>query len=95
MRAEIDGQNINSDADFHAAISSALPFPAFYGKNLDALWDVLTGMLERPVLLVWKNSSASEAVMPERFKQIIEVLRAAESADREAGLTGRFELVLE
>lgn len=95
MRAEIDGQHINSDADFHAAILRALPFPKFYGKNLDALWDVLTGMLERPVLLVWKNSAASEAAMPERFGQIIEVLRAAEAADREAGLTDRFELVLE
>lgn len=95
MRVEIDGSEIKSDADFHAALISALPIPTFYGRNLDALWDVLTSMLERPVLLVWKRSAASRAAMPERFERIVDVLREAEKRDREAERKDRFELLLE
>ncbi len=42
----IDGSNINTAADFHEALSAALSFPAWYGKNLDALYDCLTELSE-------------------------------------------------
>jgi ribonuclease inhibitor len=95
MHAELDGKQIASDADFHSAIAAALPFPHFYGRNLDALSDVVTGMLERPIVLIWKNSKISSAAMPERFDAIVQVLQDAEHRDRQDGRSDRFELRLE
>ena len=33
----LDASSWSSEADFHAAISEALDFPSYYGRNLDAL----------------------------------------------------------
>lgn len=38
--------------DFHAVIKSSLDCPDYYGRNLDALWDVLTGYIETPSRLM-------------------------------------------
>lgn len=42
MRYEIDLQNVRTREAFHDRIVQALPCPAFYGRNLDALYDILT-----------------------------------------------------
>ena len=38
----IDCGAMETKADFHTALASALAFPAHYGNNLDALYDCLT-----------------------------------------------------
>ncbi len=43
MRYEIDLQNVGTREAFHDLIVQTLPCPAFYGRNLDAFYDVLTG----------------------------------------------------
>ena len=96
MIAEIDGRQIQSEVDFHVAIAQALGFASYYGNNLDALWDSLSSDVERPVLLVWSNSSLSQAAMPTDFDRIVGVLRNAERQDAEWGLPAeeRFKLEL-
>ncbi len=42
----IDCANIQSPQALHGALREALSFPAWYGNNLDALHDCLTGMQE-------------------------------------------------
>ena len=37
----IDCSTVESKADLHAALASALSFPDHYGNNLDALYDCL------------------------------------------------------
>ena len=44
MRGELDGRNITTCFAFHALIREALRFPAWYGGNLDALYDCLTDL---------------------------------------------------
>ena len=44
MEITIDCGLIESKAGFHKAVAKALDFPAWYGKNLDALYDCLTGV---------------------------------------------------
>lgn len=94
MNIEIDGNNIKTEAEFHTAISGALSFSPHYGKNLDALFDILSGDVERPVVLVWKNSPISKASMGDVFDRIVNVLRRIESQDVEWGLEEIFELQL-
>jgi ribonuclease inhibitor len=94
MNTEIDGINIKTEAEFHAAISRALSLPARYGRNLDALFDVLSGDVERPIVLVWKNSSISESSMGDVFERIVNVLRKIERQDIEWDLDEIFELRL-
>ena len=95
MDVEIDGSRIASEADFHREFSAAFMLPAHYGANLDALWDVLSTDVERPVHLVWRNAKTSRAAMPEKFEVISALLRDAEKQDIDRGWLGRFTLSLE
>lgn len=95
MLKTLEGKEIKSEMDFHVAIAGALDFPRHYGKNLDALWDVMARDVERPVTLVWRNSEASRAALGERFETIVGVLRRAEQQDLDSGWDERFELRLE
>ncbi len=38
--------------DLHSEIKEKLELPEWYGNNLDALWDMLTGFIETPVNIV-------------------------------------------
>ena len=46
----LDGSNMTSRTAAHAEIARALSFPEYYGGNLDALWDMITGMHAEVVL---------------------------------------------
>ena len=41
-RLVIDGKSIKTKDDLYASVSQQLPLPSWFGKNLDALYDVLT-----------------------------------------------------
>ena len=51
----MDCENITTSAQLHMAISQALAFPEYYGKNLDALFDCLTEICDDTelILLNW------------------------------------------
>ena len=43
----------------HKILKEKLELPDYYGENLDALWDCLTGGIELPVCIKWSNYKAS------------------------------------
>lgn len=51
----IDGQDFKNEQEFHKLIKLKLGLPDYYGENLDALWDCLTGEIELPTSIVWVN----------------------------------------
>ncbi|HEY2582962.1 MAG TPA: barstar family protein [Mucilaginibacter sp.] len=55
MEVIIDGDAIKSIEDFHIQIKNALDAPDYYGKNLDALWDILTAYVDVPLKIIWIN----------------------------------------
>ena len=65
--------------------------PNWYGKNLDALWDVLTGMVERPLKITWINSEESKKRLP-RYEKIISLLQEVEEEDKRIGMKEFFTL---
>lgn len=56
----LDGQEFASSAELHQQLKDKLHLPDFYGGNLDALWDCLTGAIKLPLELKWTNYRISE-----------------------------------
>ncbi len=74
-RCTLQGKSIGSVEEFYDQISRRLGFPAHFGRNLDALWDVLTTDVKGPVKIVWKNSASSKDSLGKDFERISALLR--------------------
>lgn len=74
-RCVLDGKSVRSLDRFYGEISGQLAFPVHFGRNLDALWDVLAADIEGPVELVWENPESSREAMGEDFDRVLAVLR--------------------
>jgi ribonuclease inhibitor len=94
MTIVVDGRSISSEADFHLQIAAALDL-SYYGRNLDALWDLLSGGVDRPLTILWTDSSGSKDRLGAVFDAIIRVFEKAKAQDERWGLAERFEYVLE
>ena len=46
MKYEIDLMNVTTKSQFQELIQKSIPCPDYYGRNLDALYDVLTEYCE-------------------------------------------------
>jgi len=56
----LDGSKLKTIKDFHTEIRFILGLPDYYGENLDALWDCLTGWIQTPITLIWINFDVGE-----------------------------------
>lgn len=50
-------RDIRTLAQLYDELERQLTFPPHFGRNLDALWDVLTGEVEGPFEIVWEDSA--------------------------------------
>ncbi|REG22177.1 barstar family protein [Roseateles depolymerans] len=82
MHLIIDGSIIESEEDLHNAIADGLNLPSWYGKNIDALWDALTGMVGRPLKITWINADQSKRRLP-RFEKYLSLLQEVAEQDRQ------------
>lgn len=90
MDVVIRGEEIVSEMDFHQQLAAALDAQEFYGFNQDALWDLLSAGVERPVVLVWRNAQISKMNMGASFEGIIEVLERVKHQDEGFGWKDKF-----
>ena len=60
MVYEIDLTGLRDRAELHTRLREALPLPAWYGNNLDALHDAL-GEMEVPLELIFRNAAGADA----------------------------------
>ena len=63
MRYEVNLDGINCKEQFHKRVEETIPCPEHYGKNLDALYDVLTEYGEQ-TQIVWKHFQDFLQTMP-------------------------------
>jgi len=59
----LPGREIRSLEEFYDVISQRLSLPKHFGRNLDALWDVLTTDVKGPVKIIWEESAVSREAM--------------------------------
>jgi RNAse (barnase) inhibitor barstar len=78
MTLLLDGSEMASEDDFHDAVTAASGVE-FYGRNLDALWDLLVGLVDPPIEIRWTNAESSRAAIGERFDRIVAVIRNAQA----------------
>jgi len=76
MEIEIDCSLVKNEADFHNLLADKLAFPNFYGKNLDALYDILRER-DESMLVVFMNSSNLKPALGDRYEKFIKVLEDA------------------
>ncbi len=77
-RYTLDGNKIGSLADFYDRISSLMKLPAHFGRNLDALWDVLATDIEGPFEINWTHADNSRKLMGKDFDRVVKLLRELE-----------------
>jgi ribonuclease inhibitor len=76
MKIVIDGNTISNEDEFHKILAKKLNFPDWYGRNLDALLDLITdgyGELE----IEWVNADISRKKLS-RYGKIITLFRELE-----------------
>jgi RNAse (barnase) inhibitor barstar len=76
---------VMSKAQALDAIGAALNFPAWYGRNLDALHDCLTDLSWQPTgehVLIWTGHRQLEIADPDGYRAILEVLDAGTNPNR-------------
>jgi ribonuclease inhibitor len=74
----LDGNKIQSLADFYDRISSLMKLPAHFGRNLDALWDVLATDVEGLFEIEWTHADNSRKLMGKDFDRVVKLLRELE-----------------
>ncbi len=74
-KVKLAGKSIRSLDEFYDEIAKKLRFPDYFGRNLDALWDVLTTDVKGPVELAWEDSEVSKNSMGKDFEKVAALLR--------------------
>ena len=75
MEIYIDFLTIGDYEDFYAQLKEKLTLPEYFGDNLDALYDVITGELEMPLHIEFVNMSVEQL---EIFEDLLTTLEDAE-----------------
>ncbi|MCD8025736.1 MAG: barstar family protein [Clostridiales bacterium] len=65
--------------EVHQIIQEKLELPEWYGKNLDALWDAITGIMYVPasIKIIYKPKNKASSELKNEICKIIEVLKEA------------------
>lgn len=71
----IDFTDIGDYEDFYTQLKEKISLPEYFGDNLDALYDVITGELEMPLHLEFVNLTVDQL---ETFEDLLTTLEDAE-----------------
>ena len=69
----LKGEKIRSVSDLHKELKEQLELPDYYGENLDALWDCLTGWVGMPLLIEWKNVEKSRIYLGDQAEAYLQL----------------------
>ena len=78
MRVELDGRNMTDRSATHDYLARELRFPDYYGRNLDALYDLLTGC-SQPLEIVISNTEAIKSQLGIYGSTLLQTFQEAEN----------------
>lgn len=91
MIAVLDGKKMTSREALHPYLQKQLHLPAHYGKNLDALWDILTEKHESLIIVFLNVDDALDSL----GEYGLGLLRLFQDADHtNANITLRYQIPL-
>lgn len=73
----IDFSDINDIAEVHLMLKEKFNFPEWYGENLDALWDMLTGYIE-PCIVEFKGFETVSEDIRDYLQDVLGIFLEAE-----------------
>jgi ribonuclease inhibitor len=79
-RCTLNGRAIRSLDDLYDQLSARLSLPEYFGRNLDALWDILSTDIAGPFEIVWKHADDSKQSMSKDFDRAVRLLQELEHA---------------
>lgn len=82
-RYVLNGSAMPSMKEFYDEIAKVVPLPDYFGRNLDALADILTTNVEGPLELVWEHARLAKKSLKGDYAKIAAMLKhvAAERDD--------------
>lgn len=70
---QIDLAGVATVDDLYAELARSLDLPGHFGRNLDALWDVLTGDLSGPVQIEFTGTRTFRARSGEAGARVLDL----------------------
>lgn len=71
----LNGEDFITKEELHSILKSKLELSDYYGNNLDALRDCLTGWIEVPMTLEWINFEKSKDNLGDYVQKLLEVFK--------------------
>lgn len=90
----IDGRETRSPADVYRIVREAEDMPADLPEHVDALWELFTEQITRPVDLTWIHADQSQAALGIQFMMMMAVLQEADGYTSRRPDRPRFQLAL-
>ncbi|WP_434751190.1 barstar family protein [Paenibacillus amylolyticus] len=75
---QIDGRHLINRETLHQLLQDKLQLGEYYGHNLDALWDALTGEVHMPLTIHWIFFESSREMLGDYADQVLDLMREAE-----------------
>ncbi|WP_248504004.1 barstar family protein [Streptomyces sp. D2-8] len=70
----IDLTEVRDAEELQRLLQQELMFPDFYGRNWNAFWDAITGLVDLPHELTFTGWAAFSAVLPAEARKLRELL---------------------
>ena len=74
----IQGSKLTDKNILHQILKQELKLPAYYGENLDALWDCLTTDVQLPLTIEWVDYQKSKELLGDYAENTLEIFNEAE-----------------
>jgi len=77
-RCTLDGRNMISMDQVYDQLADRFKFPAHFGRNLDALWDMLSTDVEGPFEIVWTQAVEAKKGLGRNYSRLVKLFRTLE-----------------
>lgn len=77
---ELDFSNCSTLGEIYAVIKKELELPEWFGGNMSAFWDALTGIIEIPAVIIFHKEVRNKDLSP-FIEKLIEIAHRAEGEE--------------